>query len=191
MRTALAGRSVDLKLQKGSYIYMKNTSEARDFKIGDTVVYPSHGVGEITAEERQVIAGTEMRLYVISFAKEKMILRVPKSRAVKTGLRHLTSATDFEDVIKVLKQKARNGKGMWSKRAQEYEQKINSGEIIKIAEVLRDLHKNVGDNDRSYSERVIYEAALERLSTEYAASAKLDKPEACARLVELLDCYRT
>jgi len=164
--------------------------ESMAFKVGDTVVYPSHGVGQITAEEVQVVAGSEMPLYVISFLKDKMTLRVPKSRAIKTGLRHLTSSNDFEEAIVVLKQKAKITKGMWSKRAQEYEQKINSGNIISLAEVLRDLHKNVGEADRSYSERVIYEAALERLSNEYAASIGLNKDDANARLVELLDYYK-
>lgn len=160
------------------------------FKVGDAVVYPSHGVGQITAEEIQVVAGHEMPLYVISFVRDKMILRVPKLRAIKAGLRHLTSSSDFEEAINVLKQKAKNAKGMWSKRAQEYEQKINSGNVIRIAEVLRDLHKNAGDTDRSYSERVIYESALERLSNEYAASNGIEKDLAHAKLIELLDYYK-
>ena len=164
--------------------------ENLEFQIGDTVVYPSHGVGQIISEEVQKIAGSDVLLYVISFMKDKMILRVPKSRAIKTGLRHLTSSTDFEEAISVLKQKAKIAKGMWSKRAQEYEQKINSGNIVLIAEVLRDLHKNVVDADRSYSERIIYEAALERLSNEYAASVGLPRDTAHAKLVELLDLYR-
>lgn len=178
--------------QKWYKVVMVKKSEKVDeilFQIGDTVVYPSHGVGQITAEEVQIIAGCEMTLYVISFMKDKMILRVPKNRAIKAGLRHLTSSADFEEAISVLKQKAKMTKGMWSKRAQEYEQKINSGSIKSIAEVLRDLHKNVGDADRSYSERVIYEAALERLSNEYAASVGLEKDEAYAKLVEMLDVH--
>ena len=169
---------------------MSRISDSVAFKVGDTVVYPSHGVGQITAEEIQIVAGCEMPLYVISFEKDKMTLRVPKSRAIKTGLRHLTSSNDFEEAISVLKQKAKVTKGMWSKRAQEYEQKINSGNVIRIAEVLRDLHRNVGEADRSYSERVIYEAALERLSNEYAASVGLEKDDAHAKLIELLDYYK-
>ena len=129
-------------------------------------------------------------LYVISFIKDKMILSVPKSRAIKTGLRHLTSSSDFEKAIAILKQKAKIAKGMWSKKAQEYEQKINSGDITRIAEVLRDLHKNASDNDRSYSERLIYEAALERFSNEYAASIGIQREAAHDKLVELLDCCR-
>ena len=169
---------------------MNKISEISDFKVGDTVVYPSHGVGQIIAEEIQTIAGSDIMLYVISFIKDKMTLRVPKSRAIKTGLRHLTSSTDFEKAIEILKQKAKVAKGMWSKRAQEYEQKINSGNITLIAEVLRDLHRNVSDNDRSYSERLIYEAALDRLSNEYAASSGIKREAAHEKLVELLDCYR-
>jgi len=173
-----------------SNLIVNKISENNAFKVGDTVIYPSHGVGQITAEESQIVSGIEMLFYVISFVKDKMTLRVPKSRAKKTGLRHLTSSSDFEQAISVLKQKAKITKGMWSKRAHEYEQKINSGNIISIAEVLRDLHRNVGESERSYSERLIYEAALERLSNEYAASIGLEKDDAHAKLIALLDCYK-
>lgn len=168
-------------------IAMTKTSEVKGFEVGDTVVYPSHGVGRITAEEVQIIAGIEMGLYVISFSKDKMILRVPKARAFKTGLRHLTSTTEFKEAIIALQAQSKSNKGMWSKRAQEYEQKINSGNVISIAEVLRDLHRNVDDPDRSYSERVIYESALERLTNEYAASMQVEKQDASSQIIEILD----
>ncbi len=157
------------------------------FKVGDCVIYPSHGLGQITAEEVQTVAGSEIRLYVISFEKDKMILRVPKSRAVKAGLRHLTSSGAFSQAMDVLKQRARNSRGMWSKRAQVYEMKINSGDVVKIAEVLRDLHKSTGDLERSYSERVIYESALERLSHEYSIAIGTNREEAAKQLIEILD----
>jgi len=169
---------------------MSKSLNKKSFNIGDAVVYPSHGVGQITAEETQVIAGVEMKLYVITFAKDKMILRVPTSRAVKTGLRHLSTFEDFEHVIRTLKSKAKAAKGMWSKRAQEYESKINSGDIISISEVLRDLHRNIDDPDRSYSERMIYESALDRLSQEYSVAAKIEKEVAKDKIVDNLNQSR-
>jgi CarD family transcriptional regulator len=157
------------------------------FSVGDDVVYPAHGVGKITGEEKEIIAGMDMNLYVITFASDKMTLRVPKSRALKTGLRHLSSSSDFDSMIKILRGKAKSSKGMWSKRAQEYENKINSGSVTAIAEVLRDLHKNVDDPNRSYSERTIYDAALDRLANEYSAASSLDKAIASEKIVEILN----
>lgn len=162
-------------------------SKETSFKIGDTVVYPSHGVGRITGEESQIIAGIEMKLYVISFDKDKMILRVPKNRAEKAGLRHLSSTKEFKQALEALQGKAKAAKGMWSKRAQEYELKINSGNIIAIAEVLRDLHPNVDDPNRSYSERTIYEAAMDRLAHEFAVSSTVDYETAGKQIREMLD----
>ncbi len=162
----------------------------KGFDIGDAVVYPSHGVGEITTEETQVIAGEEMSLYVIRFAKDKMILRVPKSRAIKAGLRHLSSDDAFTRVLVVLQDRPRITRGMWSKRAQEYEGKINSGDVVAIAEVLRDLHKNVDDPERSYSERMIYESALERLVEEYSMTTIINPTEALEKIIYLLDGYK-
>jgi CarD family transcriptional regulator len=164
--------------------------KGKSFTIGDAVVYPSHGVGEITSEETQVIAGEEMSLYVIKFSKDKMILRVPKSRAIKAGLRHLSSNDSFSQVLEVLQSRPRIARGMWSKRAQEYEGKINSGDIISIAEVLRDLHKNVDDPERSYSERMIYESAMERLVEEYAATQSISKDTALEKILMMLDTYK-
>lgn len=165
----------------------KSSTQQPIFSVGDDVVYPSHGVGKITAEELEVIAGQEMRLYVISFINDKMILRVPISRAIKTGLRHLSPANEFESIMDILKSKARAAKGMWSKRAQEYESKINSGILSAIAEVLRDLHKNAEDPNRSYSERLIYESALDRLATEYSAAVSTSKEEISKKIVEVLN----
>lgn len=166
---------------------MSKASNQRVFSIGDDVVYPSHGVGKIIGEEVEVIAGTEMRLYVISFLTDKMTLRVPISRALKAGLRHLSSASEFDGIIEILRGKAKAAKGMWSKRAQEYESKINSGALSAIAEVLRDLHKNVEDPNRSYSERMIYESALDRLSDEYSAATNLDKKDTNSKIIEVLN----
>jgi CarD family transcriptional regulator, regulator of rRNA transcription len=157
-----------------------------EFKVGDTVVYPSHGVGEITAEEIQMIGGMELKVFVISLKKDKVTLRVPVSRADAAGLRHLSTKDSLEGVVSTLQSRAKSSKGMWSRRAQEYEAKINSGVVVAIAEVVRDLHKNVDDPDRSYSERVIYEAALSRLATEYAAIKDIDLDKATDYITEVL-----
>ncbi len=156
------------------------------FKIGDDVVYPSHGVGKITDIENQVIAGVKIELFVIQFKKDKMSLRVPVKKALKIGLRHLVSREIMDKVISVLQSKAKTSKGMWSRRATEYETKINSGQLELIAEVVRDLHRGNDDTDRSYSERVIYESALERLATEYSILYKIDLKQATDQLLELI-----
>lgn len=156
------------------------------FEIGQKVVYPSHGVGYITAIESQNISGYELQVYVVSFEKDKMTLRVPTSRVGASGLRKLSSVKEVDKAISTLKSRAKVGRGMWSRRAQEYEGKINSGDIVQIAEVVRDLHKNVDDPDRSYSERIIYESALSRLAGEFAAVQKITHEEANDNLVKLL-----
>lgn len=159
------------------------------FEVGSRVVYPAHGVGEITGEETQSVSGQEVKLLVISFAKERMILRVPAHRA-KSTLRHLSSREQVREALSILTGRAKAGRGMWSRRAQEYELKINSGNIIAVAEVVRDLHKNVDDPDRSYSERMIYEAALERLATEISAVEGTPLPEATVKVVDALKVHK-
>lgn len=144
-------------------------SKKHTYKSGDQVVYPSHGVGKVVGQETQEIAGHEIKCYVIEFEKDKMTLRVPVNRCEEAGLRALSGTEIIDAAIKALKGRAKPGRGMWSRRAQEYEGKINSGDIMNVAHVVRDLSKNVDHPDRSYSERVIYEAALERLAGEYAA----------------------
>ncbi len=158
------------------------------FKVGDVVVYPTHGVGEITAEEVQVVAGTEMSLYVISTVKGNVKIRVPKTRASKTGLRHLSSENELTQAINVLRQKSASKKGNWPKRAQKYGDKINSGNPTLIAEVVRDLHRN--DNNQggtSYSERMLYETAVERLVSEYALSTGVDEKAAENKIMSILN----
>jgi CarD family transcriptional regulator len=155
------------------------------FKVGDKVVYPSHGVGEIIELETQLIAGSEIKLYVISFAQEKMVLRVPITRAESAGLRNLIGQDTVTKIYSVLKGKAKIGNKMWSRRAQEYETKINSGDVLSIAEVVRDLYKNI-DTDRSYSERNIYEIALSRLAKELAILENTAQDIAIEKLIELL-----
>ncbi len=156
-----------------------------EFNVNDKVVYPSHGVGEIIALETQVISGFDLQVYVISFAQDKMILRVPVTRASASGLRALTDKTSINKIYEVLKGKPKQGNRMWSRRAQEYEAKINSGDLTAVAEVVRDLYKN-SDSERSYSERTIYESALNRLATEIAALESISKDESILKLVHFL-----
>ena len=160
-------------------------SKKPEFKVGERVVYPSHGVGEIIEIESQAIGEIKLEVYVISFPHDKMTLRVPVSRATASGLRTLATKSDVNKVYSILNDKPKRGNKMWSRRAQEYETKINSGQIDAIAEVVRDLYKNV-DNDRSYSERTIYESALNRLATEIAVLENITIATATEKLVELL-----
>lgn len=156
------------------------------FSINDYVVYPTHGVGKIIGEETQEVGGMTLKLFVISFEKDKMTLRVPVNRAHTAGLRAVGNSQDIEKAFKTLQGKAKTSRGMWSRRAQEYETKINSGNLISVAEVVRDLHKNVDQSERSYSERMIYETAFSRIVGELAASHKINTEEATARLLEVL-----
>tara|TARA_B100000989_G_scaffold297921_1_gene285278 strand:+ start:1843 stop:2343 length:501 start_codon:yes stop_codon:yes gene_type:complete len=158
----------------------------KQFKVGDYVVYPTHGVGKITAKETESIGEHELQVFVISFEKDKMILRVPVNRAEAAGLRSVSDNTDIDKAMNTLKGRAKASRGMWSRRAQEYEAKINSGDIVSIAEVVRDLHKNVDQSERSYSERMIYETALNRLIGEVAASEKIDSDAAHGKLLKVL-----
>jgi CarD family transcriptional regulator len=155
------------------------------FKIGDKVVYPSHGVGEIIDVESGSIAGIAVQVYVISFPHDKMVLRVPVKRAASAGLRALVDIEDVSKIYKVLQGRAKAGNKMWSRRAQEYEAKINSGDITAVAEVIRDLHKDA-DTDRSYSERTIYESALNRLAGELAVLESITVSDAIDKLYEAL-----
>ena len=160
-------------------------SKLLEFSVGEKVVYPSHGVGEITAVETQAISGYDLKVYVISFLQDKMTLRVPVGRAASSGLRTIVDDGAVDKIYATLKSKPKQGNRMWSRRAQEYETKINSGNIIAVAEVVRDLYKNV-DTDRSYSERTIYESALNRLASEIAILENIDKSDAVLKLVDFL-----
>lgn len=157
------------------------------FKVDDYVVYPTHGVGRIVNEETQNIGDIELRVFVINFEKDKMTLRVPVNRAAAAGLRHISTAEDIAKAFDTLKGRAKKSRGMWSRRAQEYEAKINSGDLISIAEVVRDLHRNVDQAERSYSERIIYESALGRLIGELAAARAIDTKAAEDELLQILN----
>ena len=153
-------------------------SKKLDFRPNEFVVYPAHGVGQIISVESQEVAGLELEMFVISFEKDKMTLRVPTDKATHIGMRALSSPDVISAAMKTLKGKAKVKRAMWSRRAQEYEQKINSGDLIAIAEVVRDLHRTDDQREQSYSERQLYEAALKRLTREVAAVSGDDEIEA-------------
>ncbi|MBE9607401.1 CarD family transcriptional regulator [Acetobacteraceae bacterium H6797] len=157
-----------------------------DFKAGDHVVYPTHGVGQVQGIETMQVAGTELKVIIVTFEENRMTLRVPINKAASSGLRMLANGSVLTEALDTLKGKARIKRTMWSRRAQEYEAKINSGDPIQIAEVVRDLHRNAGQPDQSFSERQIYEQALDRLSAEVAAIDKTDKMTATEKLLGLL-----
>ena len=164
----------------------KKSARSLDFRANEFVVYPAHGVGKIVTIEEQEIAGVKLELFVISFEKDKMTLRVPTAKATSVGMRSLSSPDLVDEALKTLKGKAKIKRAMWSRRAQEYEQKINSGDLISIAEVVRDLHRAEDQPDQSYSERQLYEAALERLTREVAAVEKLDENNAAEKVGSVL-----
>ncbi len=154
----------------------------QDFKANDFVVYPAHGVGQIVAVEEQEIAGMSMELFVITFEKDKMTVRVPTAKAKTVGMRRLSTPDVVRDALDTLRGRARIKRTMWSRRAQEYEAKINSGDLISIAEVVRDLHRSGGQPEQSYSERQLYEAALDRMAREVAAVESIDERAAIERV---------
>lgn len=166
--------------------HMSKTKKTNDFRPDDFVVYPAHGVGKIVSIEEQEIAGMRLELFVISFEKDKMTLRVPTARASEIGMRGLSSPDLVAKALETLKGRARVKRAMWSRRAQEYEQKINSGDLLSIAEVVRDLHRNDEQREQSYSERQLYEAALERLTREVAAVGGMDEVRAQKQVDEVL-----
>ncbi len=158
-----------------------------NFIVGDYVVYPSHGVGKILGTESRKVENIDLELLVIRFEQERMTLRVPLDKAKISGLRTLSSRAQMDEAISTLQSKARTKKTMWSRRAQEYETKINSGSLVMIAEVVRDLYKKEDQGEQSYSERQMYQAALERLASEFAAVEDLDKNTAIGKLEKIID----
>jgi CarD family transcriptional regulator len=167
------------------HVTMKKKSSL-DFAQADYIVYPKHGVGRILDIEKQTISGMDLELYVIRFEKERMTLRVPTNKAKAVGMRTLASQDTMNEALKTLKGKARIKRTMWSRRAQEYEAKINSGDLISIAEVVRDLHRTSDQPEQSYSERQIYESALARLAREVAAVEAIEETAAVKRLEDML-----
>jgi CarD family transcriptional regulator len=161
-------------------------SKENAFRKGDFVVYPTHGVGKVLGVEAQEIAGHSLQVIIIHFDKDRMTLRVPVAKAKNSGLRKLSSRKVMDAALTTLKGRSRVKRAMWSRRAQEYEAKINSGDPVSIAEVVRDLHRNADQPDQSYSERQIYQAALDRLARELAAVESIDETAAAQRLEQVL-----
>ena len=159
----------------------KKTTQRQGFKTSEFIVYPAHGVGQIIAIEEQEVAGARLELFVINFVKDKMTLRVPTSKIASVGMRKLAEPPMVKRALETLKGRARIKRTMWSRRAQEYEAKINSGDIVAIAEVVRDLYRSETQPEQSYSERQLYEAALDRLSREVAAVQRSPRPKRSRR----------
>jgi len=164
----------------------KKNPTAYEFRANEYVVYPAHGVGKIVSIEKQEIAGMTLELFVISFEKDKMTLRVPTAKAASIGMRSLSSPDLVAKALDTLKGRAKIKRAMWSRRAQEYEQKIHSGDLISIAEVVRDLYRGGDQPEQSYSERQLYEAALERLTREVAAVERMDERNAAQKVDAVL-----
>ena len=175
---APASAKSDKDEQNGEQKAMKTSTNRHGFKLNEFVVYPSHGVGQIVTVEEQEVAGFKLELFVINFVKDKMTLRVPTSKVAAVGMRKLSDADAARRSLEILTGRARVKRTMWSRRAQEYEAKINSGDINAIAEVVRDLFRSDAQPEQSYSERQLYEAALDRMMREIAAVHKLTETEA-------------
>jgi CarD family transcriptional regulator len=159
-------------------LLLKKATQRQGFKTNEYIVYPAHGVGQITSIEEQEVAGYKLELFVINFVKDKMTLRVPTAKIASVGMRKLAEPTIVRRALETLKGRARIKRTMWSRRAQEYEAKINSGDIVAISEVVRDLYRSEQQPEQSYSERQLYEAALDRLSREIAAVQRVTETEA-------------
>ena len=156
----------------------KKATQRQGFKTNEFIVYPAHGVGQIVSIEEQEIAGAKLELFVITFIKDKMTLRVPTAKIASVGMRKLAEPPLVRRALETLKGRARIKRTMWSRRAQEYEAKINSGDIVAIAEVVRDLYRSDSQPEQSYSERQLYESALDRMAREVAAIERIDRDAA-------------
>ena len=156
----------------------KKATQRQGFKVNEFVVYPAHGVGQITSIEEQEVAGHKLELFVITFQEDKLLLRVPVAKIDAAGMRKLAEPPMLEKALKTVQGRARVKRTMWSRRAQEYEAKINSGDLILIAEVVRDLFRAENQPEQSYSERQLYEAALERMAREISVINKISATEA-------------
>jgi len=164
----------------------KKTTQRQGFKTNEYIVYPAHGVGQILAIEEQEVAGAKLELFVINFVKDKMTLRVPTAKIASVGMRKLAEPALVKKALETLKGRARIKRTMWSRRAQEYEAKINSGDIVAIAEVVRDLYRSETQPEQSYSERQLYEAALDRMSREISSVNRISETEAIRQIEQNL-----
>ncbi len=158
----------------------------KDILEGEYVVYPAHGVGRVLGVETQEVGGMQVQLLVISFDKDRMVLRLPLSKAKTAGLRPFSTPKDLEEALSSLSHKTRARRAMWSRRVQEYETKINSGDLKSIAEVVRDLYRHNSKSDQSYSERQIYQAAVDRLVREVSVVEQIDESAAVQKIENFL-----
>jgi CarD family transcriptional regulator len=184
-KTMLARQQAAVSKQAAA-VPKKPVHQRHGFKTNEWIVYPAHGVGRIVGIEEQEIAGMSLELFVITFEKDKMTLRVPTGKSQSVGMRKLAEEGVVKRAMETLKGRARIKRTMWSRRAQEYEAKINSGDLVAIAEVVRDLYRSESQPEQSYSERQLYEAALDRMAREIAAVEKLDERGAVQRITEVL-----
>lgn len=168
----------------------KSKSSKRLFKINEFIVYPAHGVGKVIAIEKEIIAEMEVELYVVIFEQDKMTLRVPTAKAGNSGMRALSNELVLKDSYTTLRGRARIKRTMWSRRAQEYEAKINSGDLVLVSEVVRDLHRTGDQPEQSYSERQLYERAIDRMVREVAAIKKTTRSAAMDDILEILAAAR-
>ncbi len=164
----------------------KKPQQRNGFRTNEYIVYPAHGVGRIVSIDVEEVAGVQLELFVINFEKDKMTLRVPTSKSASVGMRKLSEEAIVKKALAKLKGKARIKRTMWSRRAQEYEAKINSGDLIAVAEVVRDLYRSDTQPEQSYSERQLYEAALDRMAREIAAIQKVEEGIATQKVTDIL-----
>jgi CarD family transcriptional regulator len=168
-------------------VMSKKTVQRHGFRTGESIVYPSHGVGKIIDIEEQVVAGMKLELFVINFQKDKMTLRVPVAKASSVGMRKLADEITVGKAFSTVRGRARVKRTMWSRRAQEYEAKINSGDLIAISEVVRDLYRSQAQPEPSYSERQLYEQAIDRMSREVAVVEKITETEAVTKIEKAIE----
>jgi CarD family transcriptional regulator, regulator of rRNA transcription len=165
----------------------KKIVQRQGFRTGESIVYPAHGVGKIVEIQEQVVAGMKLELFVITFQKDKMTLRVPVAKAASVGMRKLADETTVDKAFSTVRGRARVKRTMWSRRAQEYEAKINSGDLIAISEVVRDLYRSQAQPEPSYSERQLYEQAIDRMSREVAVVEKISESEAVTKIEKAIE----
>ena len=186
-KKAAAKKAAPKKAAAKKVIEKKVISKKEEFLPEQYVVYPSHGIGQILEIEKKEIAGQMLTMYVIEFEKEKMILRVPIEKTKEIGVRKVSTKNQLKEIYEILTGKAKIRRTMWSRRAQEYEAKINSGDIKLLTEVVRDLFRSDSQPEQSYSERQLYEAARERLSREVAVIEKTDEQKAIEKMETILN----
>ena len=186
-KKVVSKKAASKKTAPKKVVEKKVISKKEQFLPEQYVIYPSHGIGQILEIEKKEIAGQMLKMYVIEFEKEKMILRVPIEKTKEIGVRKVSTKNQLKEIFEILTGKAKIRRTMWSRRAQEYEAKINSGDIKLLTEVVRDLFRSDSQPEQSYSERQLYEAARERLSREVAVIEKTDEQKAIEKMETILN----